>query len=188
MAGKLVSEADKQLFDEHALVGQRMLSKIPRLETVAEIVAYQGKCFDGSGVPNDDVAGRDIPIGARILKVAADFDVALKSHQSTTDAVATLEQRTGHYDPAIVEALRKSLLDGLCSATSQEISIGELRVGMVLAADIRSTRNPGQLMLTRGQTITETVKQKLQMLRVHDVICDHCCVEVLGAVVDTVST
>lgn len=187
MSGEPVSASEKSVVDQHALVGRRMLEQIPRLENVAEIVAYQGKCFDGTGVPNDEVSGERIPIGARVLKVASDFELALKSHGDSSEAMTSLHERTGHYDTTVLEALHNALLNGLCSSSQRDITISELRVGMVLAADIRSSSNASQLMVTRGQTITETVKQKLQTLCQNSVIEDHCSVEVLASL-ETSST
>ena len=42
------------------------MGRIPRLEGVARIILYQHKNFDGSGFPQDDVGGHDIPAGQKI--------------------------------------------------------------------------------------------------------------------------
>ena len=40
-----------------------LIAKIPRMEEIAEIIAYQEKHFDGSGIPNDPPGGTDSPGG-----------------------------------------------------------------------------------------------------------------------------
>ncbi len=55
-------------------VSKNLISNIPRLEKVAEIVYYHQKHFNGAGFPQDDRAGEDIPLESRILKVLCDLE------------------------------------------------------------------------------------------------------------------
>ena len=68
-AGRKMSDSEAALIRRVPEVGYELISKIPRLGAVAEIVRYQDKSFDGSGRPKDSVAGSDIPLGARLLKI-----------------------------------------------------------------------------------------------------------------------
>ena len=65
-------------------IGHNLLSHIPRLESVAAVVLYQNKNFDGTGFPSDKTAGEDIPIGARILRVLQDL-LEYESAQASKD-------------------------------------------------------------------------------------------------------
>jgi response regulator RpfG family c-di-GMP phosphodiesterase len=47
-------------------IAGELIRNIPRSEAVARVVVCQGKCYDGSGIPQDAVRGDDIPLGARI--------------------------------------------------------------------------------------------------------------------------
>ena len=69
-----LSGEEAQLFQMHPFIASDLIKNIPRMEGVAEIIAYQEKLYDGSGVPTDHPGGEDIPLGARILKVALDYD------------------------------------------------------------------------------------------------------------------
>ena len=66
--------------DEHPLVdpvpiaAAQRLAAISGTEPVRRILAYQGKSYDGRGVPRDKVRGKGIPWGARALKIALDSD------------------------------------------------------------------------------------------------------------------
>jgi response regulator RpfG family c-di-GMP phosphodiesterase len=45
-------------------LGFSLISNIPRLEQVANIVLYQHKNYDGSGFPEDAIAADQIILGA----------------------------------------------------------------------------------------------------------------------------
>jgi putative nucleotidyltransferase with HDIG domain len=57
----------------HSETGFRMLSSIPGMEAVAELVYAHHEHFDGSGYPRG-VSGEAIPLGARIFSVVDSFD------------------------------------------------------------------------------------------------------------------
>ena len=74
--GQELTGEEKQLFDMHPFIASDLISHIPRMQEIAEIIANQEKRFDGSGNPQDFSSGKEIPLGARILKVVSDFDTA----------------------------------------------------------------------------------------------------------------
>ena len=47
---------------------------VPRLEGVREAIRLQGKHYDGRGAPGGPPRGDDIPLGARLLRLALDLD------------------------------------------------------------------------------------------------------------------
>ncbi len=83
-----------------------LLSHIPRMQTIARIIANQEKNFDGSGYPQESKEGGDIPLGARILKVVLDFDTLKSRGISDGEAFGRLSKRPGRYDPDVLSALQ----------------------------------------------------------------------------------
>ena len=179
-SGRPIPEQEQDVFAQHASIAKNMLNKIPRLEAVAAIVAYQDKCFDGSGNPNDDVSGDAIPIGARILKVASDFAIAYSQTGDTSLALQEFDGRVGQYDPGVIESLGNAVRNGLCQSSRRVVSIRGLTERMVLATDIRTPG--GQLMVTSGQEVTESILRRLCDLCERGVIEDEFQVEWLGRV------
>jgi hypothetical protein len=53
--------------------------KIPRMEKIAPSLAYVGKSLNGLGLPWDGVAGAQIRLGSRTLRVARDLEEHLGS-------------------------------------------------------------------------------------------------------------
>lgn len=101
-AGKQIVARDADLYREHPQVGRDLLKNVPRLEAVAEIVLQQEKHFDGTGFPMDAVAGEEIPVEARILKVALDLDSLTFAGVKHADAIAEMGTRAGIYDNAVL--------------------------------------------------------------------------------------
>jgi putative nucleotidyltransferase with HDIG domain len=105
--GKLTaSEFEKMKL--HVDIGADILSLVQFPYPVVPIVRCHHESWDGSGYPRG-VAGKAIPIGARILSVVDCFD-ALTSDRpyrramTSEGAVAILRERSGvMYDPEVVE-------------------------------------------------------------------------------------
>lgn len=57
-----------EVMKSHSILGARMLSGIPGLEAVADIVLSHHEMVDGNGYPNG-LAGDEVPMGARIIAV-----------------------------------------------------------------------------------------------------------------------
>lgn len=157
--GETVSDRDLAAYQEHPRIGGELLSNIPRLEPVAEIVGYQEKLFDGQGLPADYRRGELIPLGSRILKVALDWDSLLLGNLSIEIALAYLASRSGSYDPAVVRALQSiQQIDAVHLVRSVRTS--DLVDGMILAEDVRSIRHT--LLCTKGQEVTAAVRFRLK--------------------------
>jgi response regulator RpfG family c-di-GMP phosphodiesterase len=153
--------------------GHKLLASIPRLEGVARIILYQNKQFDGSGFPPDDVAGTDIPIGARLLRVVNDLSHYEESGVPTTQAITQLSSLPGYYDPDILTAAA-TCLPGLSgtrehAVRQRSVSVRDLRIGHVLRSDI-CTRD-GKLLLPAGHALSATLLERLSnSARVNEVI------------------
>ncbi len=65
-------EAELKLFKQHPIVGQICLQPVERLDLVGAIVYSHHENYDGSGFP-DGLHGEQIPLGARIVHVAAAY-------------------------------------------------------------------------------------------------------------------
>jgi response regulator RpfG family c-di-GMP phosphodiesterase len=157
--GHLLRPEETQMLEAHPAVGRDLVANIPRLDGVAAIIGYQQKRFDGSGVPADGVAGRDIPLGARILKMALDYDELKWSGLTNTDVFTELRGRAGWYDPEILEALLLACGPDAPLET-REVRIVELLPTMTLAEDV--TTREGTLVVAKGQEITASLCQRLK--------------------------
>lgn len=149
--------------DSIPAAGHDLIERIPRMSEVARIVLYQHKRFDGNGFPQDDVKGKDIPLGARILKAASDFHELRDSGVSRQDALKEMNTREGWYDPAIMGVVtgEASLVDSQVDPSQvATISFHELRAGLVLASAIQT--GAGKKLIEAGTAISEAVLVRLK--------------------------
>lgn len=108
--GQSLSESENAAFLRHLQTGRELLVNIPRLEEIAEAIAYQEKQFDVGGPPSVTVKGKDIPLIAKILKVALDYDNQLTVGKSQKQAINELYRHAYRYDPEILAALKVEVL------------------------------------------------------------------------------
>jgi response regulator RpfG family c-di-GMP phosphodiesterase len=145
-------------------IGSELLSNIPRLDSVAQIILYQHKNFDGTGFPLDSVAGENIPVGARILRVLQDLFVHEADHKSKEKALELMTRCAGHYDPRVLEAVAASFDICLTSPDSgprpQAVSIRDLRIGHVLKSAAHT--KDGLPIAPAGSPITQILLEKLR--------------------------
>jgi len=103
--GKHLSIDENKMFMDHPKIGKSLLVNIPRLEGIAEAIAYQEKQFDGGGIPTNDIKGASIPLIARILKVVLDFDLLEIRGKTKLQAIAQMRSHIQWYDPDVFKEL-----------------------------------------------------------------------------------
>ncbi|MGD2159512.1 MAG: response regulator [Anaerolineales bacterium] len=103
---------------EHPDMGAEILKDIPYLAPAIPIIRHHHERWDGQGYP-DQLAGKSIPLGARIVAVADAFDAmttervyqAALTNQQAYDEIVRCSGSA--YDPAIVSAFKKAWHAGL---------------------------------------------------------------------------
>jgi len=150
----------KEEEDIHKLVpeiGGHLLANIPRLSSVANIVLYQDKRFDGSGFPDNSVKGAGIPIGARILTILSDLLELEETGVSRNIAIDRLRERKGWYDPQILNKVssifwEEEKPESVPDKSIVSVSVNELGPGDTIRSDIKTF--DGVLLLKSGQILS----------------------------------
>lgn len=156
--GEGLTEKESQLLESHPSIASRLVAHIPRMEEIAEMIAYQEKRFDGSGVPSDSRKGEEIPLGARILKAVLDFDMLETAGNSKSSALDQLKQRSGWYDPRVLTAL-KAVVATEAEYLVRSVNLQELEVNMILAVDVKTVR--GILLIAKGHEVSRPLLERL---------------------------
>jgi response regulator RpfG family c-di-GMP phosphodiesterase len=152
--------------EEVARIGHDLLSHIPRLSGVAQILLYQCKNFDGSGYPVDDVVEESIPLGARILRVSADVHQMCLDGLRPAQIFKALALRSSWYDPKVVDAAKRCLRTLMTPEVESSmgarrvVSLSQLLPGHVLLEDLRTI--DGVLLLTAGRRVSVTLFESLR--------------------------
>ncbi|MBI3987311.1 MAG: response regulator [Lentisphaerae bacterium] len=161
-AGGALSFEERKMMEAHPQVAHDLIVNIPRLEGVAEAIAFQEKRFDGTGSPPENRAGDAIPLGARILKLILDFDALESRGVSRRKALAVLAGRAGWYEPALLRTLEDVIisLEVGDHFRLKEVALGDLAPGMIFAEDVFS--GTGLLLISKGQDVTQPILMRLR--------------------------
>jgi len=98
-----------QQIQRHAVLGAEIVRNISMFSGEARLVRHHHERWDGQGYP-DNLAGKDIPVGARIISLADSVDTMLM--QRTYKAAFTVERmldelrrcRGAQFDPELTDA------------------------------------------------------------------------------------
>lgn len=156
--GRELTGEESQLFSMHPSIASDLLVHIPRMQAIAEVIANQQKNFDGSGIPMDSCSGKDIPLGARILKVVLDFDTLQVKGASKSESAEQLAAKNGLYDPEVLSALVE-VIEIEAGYLKASLKVTQLRDQMVLSEDVLLL--DGRLLAARGYKINRTLRQRL---------------------------
>lgn len=158
---------DRRRMQRVPLVAEAHLLALPSLAGAARVLHQLGERWDGRGEP-DGLKGAAICAGARLLRVASDYE-RLKAgcieSRRFTDAEARRWLGNGsgtRYDPAAVQAL----LDWFESAQAvpashRRLAVAALQPGMVLAQDLTAG---SVLLLPQGRALDATLIKALAQL------------------------
>jgi diguanylate cyclase (GGDEF)-like protein len=108
-----------RLIRQHTAAGERIVIRARGLEEVGEAIRATHERWDGGGYP-DGISGSEIPLAARIVAVADAYEAMVspdRPYRLPREPKLALEEIVAcsgtQFDPAVVEALRAVLRNGL---------------------------------------------------------------------------
>jgi HD-GYP domain-containing protein (c-di-GMP phosphodiesterase class II) len=122
-----LTDAEWREMREHPAVGARIVSDLDFLRGAREVVLHHHERYDGTGYPTG-LAGDDIPLEARIAKVADAFDAMMSDRPYRTSlglekSLAVLIKGKGsEFDPAVVDAFLRLVDSGDIDPNGQDNS------------------------------------------------------------------
>ncbi|MDD3674337.1 HD domain-containing phosphohydrolase [Thauera propionica] len=158
--------ADTVRFRRHPVAGEQALMALEELREAARLVRAHHERHDGKGYP-DGLAGEQIPLGARILAIANDYDglqVGIVAPRKLSPAEARkliVDSRGKRYDPAVLDLFIEVLDQHQMEANDEQaVSVGRLSPGMVLSRDLVTRQ--GYLLLATDFVLTAGVIRQIQ--------------------------
>ncbi len=152
-----------QKFTTH---GEQLLMPLQDMASIAHLIRWQQERFDGAGYP-DRLLREDIPIGARILAIASDYENlqngTLLQRQLRDDQAFNMVLRGEgkRYDPAVVLAFQEVItgVTGTTADTQVELFTSQLEPSMVIARDLIGQDN--FLLLPADHVLDERLISKI---------------------------
>lgn len=163
---RTMTQDELVLYRKHPLTGVHALMALDELGPAAKLMRHHHERYDGHGFP-DGLKATDIPLGARVLAVANDYDSlqigtfsALKfSPQEAKEAMD--KDRGRRYDPQVLDAL--FTLTGAPPkpvVRENRLRLSDLKPGMALARDFMSAE--GVLLLGADHLLDQSLIDKMQ--------------------------
>lgn len=142
------------MLEQHPQIASDLIRKIPRLQTVAEIVRHQG-----AKPPTSAAVDGAVVTGARILSAALDFEELMSLGATPQQALRALRAEGRKYERRILDALTSAEVFNK-RTDIRLVSLSQLRVGMILEDEVRNSK--GTLLVTQGHEISAGSLQRLR--------------------------
>ena len=131
---------------------EKLLSNIPRIDKIRWILSNYN-------TPNSKLPEHPAADCARLLHIAADFELLEEQKVPTKDAVNTMRSRVGVYAQGTLETFAQ-MVGGGEPEVIRELMLRELCVGMILTQEVRT--KTGMLLVARGYEITPTFIERVR--------------------------
>jgi response regulator RpfG family c-di-GMP phosphodiesterase len=163
-AGTELLPQERRILQRTPQTGHDLLAGIPRFQPVARNILYQATHFDGTGFPDDGLAGSRLPLGARLLKILNDRLDLENDGVVKLRALEAMRARQGHYDPTLLEQCFACMNDFMATAITKErpvltLQIRHLLPGDVLVSDV--LMRDGPTLLRAGGILTPMIIRRL---------------------------
>ena len=154
--GQNLTPDEDRMFRAHPERAARLLSNIPRLEVVVEVIRRQQENHA------DPSTMEEAQQGARMLNLALEFDRRIYRGDTLASALAELRS-SGRFEGGMMDALKSyALLQPEFEV--RRLPIQDLRSGMVIVNDVMS--KDGNLTILKGGTVlTETWIERMENFR-----------------------
>ena len=155
--GEALPPEEQAQYDAHPRVAYALLSKIPRLEPVAWMIAQQNRhepAADDSKVP-------DMRLGAEILRLVLAYEQLIHNGASRNEAAHTLALQNKNFSPEFFRTL-VTLDPNAEEGETRKCQVEDLAPGMIVQEELHTLA--GTLVVSKGQEVTPTVIVKLKNL------------------------
>lgn len=162
--GKILLPEEKLLYEKHPISGFRLISQIPRLENVAQIILFQNiVTFTQFNILPSELLRKftSVPQGAKILHAAIHYESAQAKAKNRMDLMNLLNPID--YEKEIYTAMERVMFIENGKIMKQ-ISVKELEIGMIFADEVFSLS--GNRVASKWMEVSYSIQERL--LQIHE--------------------
>ncbi len=160
-SGQPLTTSEQEAFSSHPAIASTLISKIPRLGSISEIILNQNKPISSDISLAPDCESEYIAMGSQLLQIALGIDDKVIHGETVYGASHDLLKSNNHLNSKLLETF-DSYDDLEKKVLLKSVYAEELTPAMILDEDVEATT--GMLIAGKGQQATPMVKEKLVRL------------------------
>jgi CheY-like chemotaxis protein len=153
-----LSEDERFMVARAPAMTEQLLANIPRLENVRAMLALHVR--PPRRQANADSTTQLIELGAHLLRIAIDLDAVERGAMDRTIPPVDQLIARERYDPEVLDAAERMYREHPRDRVIKTVSAPTLRVGMILAEDVRLAT--GNLLVARGYEVTASFIERIK--------------------------
>jgi len=163
------TEAAERYYKQHPLLSEAVLLVSERMSDIAPLVRHHHEWWNGKGFP-DGLKEGAIPLGARIVCIAAEYDDFITESSRTRGTRESMKEaglkfvrdNSGvRYDPQLVPLFIEYLQQQSTGPEKEKmLPLDQLQEGMIVSQDILTER--GFVLVPRGTTLKKEFLAKVK--------------------------
>jgi response regulator RpfG family c-di-GMP phosphodiesterase len=157
--GTQSSEAFDRCSAAASTIGKKLLERIPRMKTVAEIIGIQPEVDGSLIIPRAQSESEKTLMGAMLLRTAIYWDAILRQGMSPGDSVTEFRKFLPGLPTKVINILKELVIDD--AGEGIKIDVRDLEEGMVLSDDL--VTDSGKVLLRKGRRLTWTIIERLRI-------------------------
>lgn len=162
-AGQALDTEEQKMVARAPAVTEQLVRNIPRLDTVAEILAAHLKPRRGADALGNDPHRVHVELMAQCLRAAFDLDAHESQGRTASQAIETMRGRLDRYEPRVLDALAELKVAQGPREGVREVFLSVLCVGMVFVEDVKTAN--GMLLVARGFEVTQGFLERVRNLK-----------------------
>ncbi|MDX6385036.1 MAG: hypothetical protein QOK48_2609 [Blastocatellia bacterium] len=157
--GQTLTAEELLMIDHSSKVAHDLISRIPRLEMVAELVAHAENAHRHQhSIESENFS--TAPCGASLLNLALDFDKLIEARMSSSQAFDEIKRRGSRFSALELKALKEVVDQSETMFEVKQIHVAELEEHMILANDVVAAN--GVLLVSKGHEVTDSLRLRLE--------------------------
>lgn len=151
-----LDKTEKELVENTPQIAYDLIKRIPRFESIAEMIKNQDKPY----YQYRDALEDPVSIGGQMLRLAKDLDSLITTGMSQDEIkLKIINNAEKYYNPHLTVTLVDYFVD-VDYYDHIALNVSDLEVGMILDQDVFSSA--GALLLVKGQEVTDTVLPRIK--------------------------